>query len=177
MTAPDPAPLDALEIFLQPGEFYFGDGITRIRTLLGSCVAIVLWQPRLRIGGMCRFMLPSRSHGKGGESLDGRYAEDAMQMFMQELRRTSTSPSEYRTKLVGGGRMFRQARNPASGIDISARNMEAARNLMLHHGFTLHAQDLGGQGHRNVIFDLWSGDVWLRRVPLRPAAQSCGTAG
>ena len=166
MSAP-PAPIDALEIFLQPGEFYFGDGPTRIRTLLGSCVAIVLWQPRLRIGGMCHFMLPRRTHGKRGEPLDGRYAEEAMQMFMQELRRTATSPREYRTKLVGCGRMFALPPQPAGGIDICARNMEAARELIVHHGFSLHSQDLGGQGHRNVIFDLWTGDVWLRRVPLR----------
>lgn len=171
MAKPDPAPLDALEIFLQPGEFYFGDGTTRIRTLLGSCVAIVLWQPKLRIGGMCHFMLPSRSHGKVGvQSLDGRYAQDAMQMFMRELKRTRTTPGEYRTRLVGGGRMFRHTRE--AGIDISARNMEAARELMLHHGFTLHAQDMGGQGHRNVIFDLWSGDLWLKRVPLRSEASA-----
>ena len=51
---------DILEIFLQPGEFYFGEGKTRIRTLLGSCVAITLWHPRLHIGGMSHYMLPSR---------------------------------------------------------------------------------------------------------------------
>ena len=45
-------PADAIEIFLHPGEFYFGDRHTRIRTLLGSCVSIILWHPRLLIGGM-----------------------------------------------------------------------------------------------------------------------------
>ena len=170
MTAP-PAPIDALEIFLQPGEFYFGDGLTRIRTLLGSCVAVVLWQPKLRIGGMCHFMLPHRSRGNGRKQpLDGRYAEEAMQMFMDELRRTATSPGQYRARLVGGGRMFEQPCNLSGAIDICTRNMEAARELIVHHGFALHSQDMGGHGHRNVIFDLWSGDVWLKRVPLRRAA-------
>ena len=174
MTEPVPAPIDALEIFLQPGEFYFGDGVTRIRTLLGSCVAIVLWQPQLRIGGMCHFMLPSRSHRKHEKPLDGRYADDAMQMFMQELRHTHTKPGEYRTRLVGGGQMFHQPVNLGAGIDICARNMEAARELVKHHGFALHAQDLGGNGHRNVIFDLWSGDMWLRQVPLRHHGKKLG---
>lgn len=49
-----------LDIFLQPGEWYFGEGNTRVRTTLGSCVAIVLWHPVRRIGGMCHYMLPSR---------------------------------------------------------------------------------------------------------------------
>jgi Chemotaxis protein; stimulates methylation of MCP proteins len=49
-----------MEIFLQPGDWYFGDRDTRIRTLLGSCIAITIWHPRLLVGGMCHFLLPGR---------------------------------------------------------------------------------------------------------------------
>ncbi len=177
MAAIMPAPLDILEIFLQPGEFYFGEEKTRIRTLLGSCVAIVLWHPRLRIGGMCHFMLPRRAHERRDESLDGRYAEDAMQMFMRELRRTATSPAEYRVKLVGGGRMFEHTQKSRGHFDICERNMNAARELIVRHGFSLHAHDLGGHGHRNVVFDLWNGDMWLRQVPLRRSHLADGAKG
>src|SRR6266568_1228811 len=97
-----PAPLDILEVFLQPGEFYFGDEKTRIRTLLGSCVAIVLWHPHLRIGGMCHYMLPRRPQGPSDSPMDGRYAEDAMRMFMHELELSRTVPGEYHVKLFGG---------------------------------------------------------------------------
>jgi chemotaxis protein CheD len=176
MASPVPAPSGAKEIFLQPGEFHFGDEKTRIRTLLGSCIAIVLWQPRLRIGGMCHFMLPSRSQSASRAKLDGRYGEDAMQMFMRELKRTATSPGEYRTRLIGAGRMFHQAGNVPLAIDICARNMEAARQLVVQHGFGLHAEDLGGRGHRSVIFDVWSGDVWLKQVPLQPGRAAAEAA-
>ena len=108
MAIPLPAPLDILEIFLQPGEFYFGEDKTRIRTLLGSCVAIVLWHPRLHIGGMCHYMLPQRPRKRQGEALDGRYAEDAMHMFMRELGRSGTNPADYQVKLFGAGQMFEQ---------------------------------------------------------------------
>ena len=46
-------PQSVIEIFLQPGELWFGDEQTRIRTILGSCVAVTLWHPGRRIGGMC----------------------------------------------------------------------------------------------------------------------------
>jgi hypothetical protein len=61
-----------IDIFLQPGEFYFGDHETRIRTLLGSCVAITMWHPRLRIGGMCHYLLPMHRGRSGKTELDGR---------------------------------------------------------------------------------------------------------
>ena len=34
---------------------------------------------------------------------------------------------------------------------------------MTQYGFEVHAEDMGGAGHRNIIFELWSGDVWVRR--------------
>lgn len=49
-------------VTLQPGEFHFGGANTRIQTLLGSCVAITLWHPIRRIGGMCHYMLPAYLH-------------------------------------------------------------------------------------------------------------------
>ena len=54
-------PPHVIEIYLQPGELWFGDANTRIRTILGSCVAITLWHPHRRIDGMCRYMSQSRA--------------------------------------------------------------------------------------------------------------------
>lgn len=168
MAIPLPAPPDILEIFLQPGEFYFGEEKTRIRTLLGSCVAIVLWHPSLHIGGMCHYMLPQRPRKRQGEALDGRYAEDAMHMFMRELGRSETNPTDYRVKLFGAGQMFDKPNKPKRHVDICERNMDAGRELIVRHRFRLEGEDVGGQGHRNVILDLWSGDVWLKRAVPRP---------
>src|SRR5262245_20243998 len=61
------SPADVLEIFLQAGEFYFGGEKTRIRTLLGSCVAITVWHPKLRIGGMSHYMLPRSEERRVGK--------------------------------------------------------------------------------------------------------------
>lgn len=157
------APPDVMDVFLQPGDFYFGDSKTRIRTLLGSCVAITIWHPRLHIGGMCHYMLPRRPRHKNADDLDGRYAEDVMQLFMKELKRTKTKPSEYNSKLFGGGQMFAKRNKDSAHVNISTQNIDFGRTLMTQYGFKMHAEDMGGEGHRNIIFDVWSGDVWVRR--------------
>ena len=41
-----------VDVFLQPGDIHFGGADTRIRTVLGTCVAISLWHPVRQIGGM-----------------------------------------------------------------------------------------------------------------------------
>ena len=162
------APADVLEIFLQPGEFYFGEDRTRIRTLLGSCVAITAWHPRLKIGGMCHYMLPRRPRRAPdeAEALDGRYGEDALRMFMREILATRTRAADYHVKLFGGGRMFAMAPHLARRAGIAEANVEYGRAAIAQCGFRQEAEDLGGHGHRNVILDLWSGDVWVRRTEL-----------
>lgn len=170
MAAIPPAPPDVLEIFLGPGEFWFGGERTRIRTLLGSCVAIVLWQPLRRIGGMCHYLLPHRPVPEVDAAPDGRYADEAMALFMQQLRLSGTSPGEYQAKLFGGGEMFVDVPVGRRAHDVARRNMDAARALLLREGFHVLAEDLGGRGHRNLVFDVWSGDVWLKRAYLPRAA-------
>ncbi len=161
-------PAHVIEIFLQPGDFYFADENTRIRTILGSCVSITMWHPTRLLGGMCHYMLPSRSSA-AADSLDGRYADEAMQMFIQEIRAVKTHPAEYRVKLFGAGNMFPSVRNKGthkSATSVPDKNMAIAHSLVEKLGFKVEAQDLGGDGHREVIFDIWSGYAWVKKPPV-----------
>jgi chemotaxis protein CheD len=155
-------PAHVIEIFLQPGELWFGDANTRIRTLLGSCVAVTLWHPRRRIGGMCHYMLPERIRGTG-KPLDGRYGDEALDMLVKEIRATYSSPHEYEAKLFGGGHMFTGG---GCGAQVPDRNIAAGRKLVQRHGFKVKAEQVGGNGHRQVVFDIWSGHVWVKHAPL-----------
>ncbi|WP_116809327.1 chemotaxis protein CheD [Steroidobacter cummioxidans] len=149
------------DVSLQIGQFYFGGGHTRIRTLLGSCVSITMWHPRLKIGGMCHYMLPQRgAGGTASSAAEGNYADEAMQMFLRELRNAGTRPKEYIVKMFGGGCMFVDS---SEARDVSARNISAGREQLADHGFTISAEHTGGYGSRVLIFELWSGDVWIRR--------------
>lgn len=156
-------PAHIVEIFLQPGEVYFGGKETRIRTLLGSCVAIVMWHPGKLVGGMCHYMLPSRP-AKIGQQLDGRYADEAVELMLSEIRKAGTRPHEYEVKMFGGGHMF--SAHQAAGADhVGARNVEMARLLMNKHGFRISAEHQGGIGHRNIFIEIWNGHVWARHRP------------
>lgn len=152
-----------IDIFLQPGEFYFGDRETRIRTMLGSCVTITLWQPKLQIGGMCHYLLAENRRSERGKALDGRYADGAMMMFMRELEKSQTQPQDYEAKMFGGGDQF-PGRRSAIDLRVSDNNVQAGKALLKSHGFNLKAEHSGGTGHRNVIFDCWSGHVWMQHV-------------
>ncbi len=151
-----------IEIFLQPGEFYWGDSDTRIKTLLGSCVAVCMWHPRLMIGGMSHSLLPARGN-HAADDLSARYIDESFELFMREINKAKARPQDFIVKLFGGGDMFKEIWQ-GSGPSVGEKNIAMARSLIEKYGFTLKAEHVGGSGHRNIIFDLWSGDVWMKHA-------------
>lgn len=162
-------PPHVIEIFLQPGEWYFGDRDTRIRTVLGSCVSLTAWHPRLKIGGMCHYMLPSR--GATTLAPDGRYADEAFALLLREIRSAGTRPEEFQFKLFGGGNMFPGPSCLKGKANVPSRNIAAARELAMRHGLRVSAENMGGTGHRHVMFDIWSGNAWVRHHAGEPVHQ------
>lgn len=144
------------EIFLHPGEFHFSAGPGRIGTLLGSCVSVTLWSPTQFTGGMCHILLPARERSNG-TPLDGRYADESMELFANELRIHQIKPASCQAKLFGGGNMF----PGTQAMDIGQRNIEAARSALARHGFKIVAEHVGGTSRRRLYLDLANGDVWL----------------
>jgi chemotaxis protein CheD len=180
------------DVVLHPGDFYFGGGQTRIRTLLGSCVAIVLWHPTRHIGGMCHFLLPTRGKPRPAQCpLDGHYADEAIELFLREIRSARTKPVDYVVKLFGGGRMFPDhSRDVACGDaictdesrarcgDVACKNIYMAHLLLADQRMAITSEQAGGTGYRQVIFELWNGDVWVKRgKPMKSSAAGIKTKG
>lgn len=152
-----------------PGQVWFGRAPARASTLLGSCVAITLWHPLRKRGGMCHYMLPERppTQSRAGPGLDGRYGDEALQLLLRAAERAGCPPSECEFKLFGGGRMFSgEAGESGPSLKVNERNVEQALWLAQRHGLKVTAQHLGGEGHRQIHLDLDSGDVWMRFKPL-----------
>jgi chemotaxis protein CheD len=150
------------DIFLHPGDYWFGDGDARIHTVLGSCVSITAWHPGRRIGGMCHYMLPARhAHLEGAP--DARYADGAVALFLGDMRRSGTAAGEYEVKMFGGSEQFPHL-SRSSALDVATHNIESGRRLLEHHGFILSSRNLGGVGPRRLIFDIGTGAVWVRSL-------------
>ena len=149
----------AQQVYLEPGNFRFGAAPLRLSTLLGSCVTVTLWHPRRHIGGMCHIQMPGASHHTTSAELDGHYAADAFALFDLALAHVGTAAREYVVKLFGGGNMF--PGTGAAAIEIGSKNLAAARKELAARGLKPSAEHVGGAGHRKLVFDLASGDVWL----------------
>ncbi len=167
------------EVFLKPGEYVVRDAAHRIRTVLGSCVSVTLWCPRQRVGAMSHFLLATRGDGRdvdevrglGLAALDGRYGDEALRLMLHELERRGVRAPQCQAKIFGGGNMF-PGQPARGGAAVGRRNGEAARDLLQAHGIAVFSESLFGDGHRQILFDVATGDVWARQLPpdgARPA--------
>jgi chemotaxis protein CheD len=150
------------KVFLHPGDFVFGEPGTHVHTVLGSCIAICLWHPVLRIGGMCHFVLPVRPIGGAkSEELDGRYGEEAMKMFDLALKLHQTNYKEYQAKIFGGANMFGKTTDFKDAL-IGEKNTDKAMKLLMNRGAAITVAHVGDQGHRRIVMDVTTGDVWVK---------------
>jgi chemotaxis protein CheD len=153
---------DQSDVLLHPGDCFVGDASHRIRTVLGSCISVTLWCPKLRVGAMSHSLLATRPPHAEPSS---RYGDDALKLMLARLELLGVSPAACEAKIFGGGHMFRT--QSASGpMEIGRRNGEAARSLLRAHGIEPVSESLFGEGHRQIVFDVATGHVWCRQLGL-----------
>lgn len=92
---------DAVKIL--PGEYFATREDTMIVTVLGSCVSVCLYDPKLKIGGMNHFLLPSDNSNCTGVLADSaRYGVYAMELLINDLLKLARSAIHSKLKCLGG---------------------------------------------------------------------------
>jgi chemotaxis protein CheD len=90
--------------------------------------------------------------------------------MLRELVRVGADPSKCEAKIFGGGNMFPDKASDETSVGV--KNGRSARRLLSRLGLNIVSESLYGIGHRNIIFDIASGDVWVRQIKPISAAQA-----
>jgi len=163
----NPKDLERLARNINPGGWTV-ESERPIATLLGSCVAVCLYDPKLRLAGMNHFLLPSRSKSSGDDTdviLAGDYS---MEVLVNAMLTKGATKSRMVAKAFGGGTIVTSIQ-----MAIGQRNAEFAKEWLDREGIPLVAQDFGGAWSRKVIFTPDSGDAFCRRQPInQPEVQA-----
>lgn len=120
-----------------------------LRTVLGSCVSVCLFDPDLRIGGMNHYLLADASATEGGSA---RYCGPAIQRLIGQLLGLGATQSRLVAKVVGGS-----GATSGGGLDVGVRNVAAARRLLGEERIPIVGEDVGGPRGRRLSFDTADG--------------------
>jgi len=150
---------DRQRVYLLPGALHASAEATQVTTILGSCVAVCLWDTKLQIGGMNHFLLPA---GREGQGLSMRFGDAATHELLRRLLRLGSHRRDLIAKIFGGAALFRTEDRYATSL--GAKNVDCAISMMANAGITLAAQDTGGDSGRKIVFNTDDGSAWSRQV-------------
>lgn len=152
--------IERLARVIHPGAWATGpEGV--LSTLLGSCVAVCLFDPHSRVGGLNHFMLPNlrRSSNDDVDSLlSGSYAMEAL---LNALLQKGAKKDRLQAKAFGGGAIINTS---GSMMNIGKRNADFTKEWLDREGIPLLACDFLGPWSRKVLFIPSTGDAFCRRM-------------
>lgn len=154
---------------IHPGEYLVSDDDIIISTVLGSCVAVCLWDSEKAYGGVNHFLLPGSAatldyikNRPSFASDTARYGMYAMELLVNELLKKGSRKENLRAKVFGGAVMFKY--NSRQAKSISQANGEFALQYLKTEKINIAASDLGGVQARKIFFFVRSGKVFLKRI-------------
>jgi len=145
-------------IYLHAGQLHASSEATEITTVLGSCVAVCVWDPISSVGGMCHYMLPDAI---GGKADSARYAKFALRELIDQIVAKGGLRHRLKARVYGGGTML-NARSTEN--DLGSKNVKAASEWLESARIPVIDQEVRGNHGRRIVFHTANGSAIIRRV-------------
>ena len=144
--------------FLLPGALFAKSGTYLITTVLGSCIAVCLWDPRLKVGGMNHYKLPLWN----GDGLPSpKFGNIAIIKLIEKMLEMGSSKRDLKAKVFGGGAVIRSS---SGFLNVGERNIELAKELLAQERIPIVASDVGGEQSRKILFNTWDGSILMKKA-------------
>lgn len=116
---------------------------------LGSCIALVIYQPKRRLAGMAHVLLPDSTQSAQVDA-PGKFADTAVPHLLSRLVEKGADRSTLVAKMAGGAQMFQAG----PGLSVGERNIEAVKQALVMHRIPLAASDVGGKQGRSIRYEV-----------------------
>jgi chemotaxis protein CheD len=121
---------------------------------LGSCVAVIIYDSKRKIGGLIHVALPDSSiDAARGRSQPGYFADVGLPLMIEEMKKLGVDRAHVWVKLAGGAAML----DPAGLFDIGKRNILAVKRVLWRSSLGPLAEHTGGEISRTVSLSVADG--------------------
>lgn len=151
----DPVDLASESLVVRIADMRIGQAPSVMTTVLGSCVALCVYEPVQKIGGMLHCMLPQAPIASEVSFKTAKYADTGVDELLNRLaRHTRVKKTLLIAKIFGGGHVLKHVTR-----DIGGDNVAAVRGALDRAGVRVSAMKTGGAQGCSVAFDLTTGRV------------------
>jgi chemotaxis protein CheD len=158
----DPAAIDPSEklrtVYLYPGQVFTASQPLLVSTILGSCIAVCLWDEKSRLAGINHYLLPTDP--LRGQS-DLRYGNRAIDRLIDEMVSGGAATQRLVAKVVGGASILGSG---GARQSIGDQNAAVAREVLQKHGIAITAEQTGGLRGRKLLFHTGNGCAFTKEI-------------
>jgi chemotaxis protein CheD len=144
--------IGGLEVSADPGAVLITHG-------LGSCIAVIAFDPRNKVAGMLHFQLPSSSLSpeRAIES-PGTFADTGIPLLFEKMYALGSRKGDIVVKAAGGGNFH----NDNGTFDIGRRNHTMMRKIFWKAQVLIAAEDVGGSRSRTARLFVDTGQTTIQ---------------
>lgn len=148
------------------GEYRTAHSPHILKTVLGSCVGVLIYEKEQKIGGMAHIYLPYSHEFNLTHPLncgDSRlaFADILIPRMLAKLYAMQGKRSEFQAYITGGGYLLKENDNPS--LNIGERNLNAARDILRREEITARELNIGNSHGLSVIFTLLDGGIQIKQ--------------
>lgn len=159
--------------FVKIGELCVHRGPAVMRTILGSCVAVILYDENNLVGGMVHVAL-IEGRAEEMEAEPGRFVVTGIPGLLNRMLKAGARKSGLRAAVIVGGNYTTTCRRcTENGMDIGGHNLQATFNTLRELGIPYVEKNTGYEGATRVTFSLIDGSVEVGLIPTRKACAAC----
>jgi len=139
--------------YLYPSALFAEKKPFMVDTVLGSCVAVCLFDQKLNIGGINHYMLP---FWNGNGLASPKYGNIATEKLVEKMLRNGATIQNMVAKVFGGANQMN------TSLRIGDQNIEVARQTLANYGIKIIAENVGGGVGRKLRYNTSTGQVMMK---------------
>jgi chemotaxis protein CheD len=145
--------------YLMPGKVFASATPFAVTTILGSGVAVCIWDAHKKIGGANHFLWP---FNLGDGPVDAKYAETANADLLHQLLNLGANLNDMEAKIYGGS--LPVGASGKSTENLGKQNVEVALSFLESKGIRVKANETGNTRGRKLIFQTHDGAAWVQQL-------------
>ena len=126
---------------------------------LGSCIAVTIYDPVAKVGGMLHYMLPESSIDKQkAEMRPFMFGDTGIPLLFKEAYNYGAIKERIVVKLAGGASI----QDASGAFNIGKRNYLMARKMFWKNNVMIRGESVGGMISRTLYLEMATGRVCFK---------------
>lgn len=146
-------------IYVKIADYKIAKSPARLKTVLGSCVAVCFYDKFLKIGSLCHIMLPKKVRISSNKL---KFANTAIPIIIKELKKYKIKITNIEAKIFGGAQIYFSS-GKSKFQEIGKENVKMVKKILYNYGIRIVGEDVLGKEGRTILFDLETGNVYCKR--------------